>query len=151
MRLGEILRAVRLREGKGLKEVAGKANLSIPQLSKLELGDRGLDVEDYVRICRALDCQPGDLLPNSAGLYSEFTPLLERLRTVPQQSRATVSDVLISILRLRATLCRSGTLLEGQDSVLPVECNRWEGHDGAHAYEWGPSVYGQTPVVTNIG
>ena len=101
MRLGQQLRDLRESQRKSLKEIAEKANLSVTKLSKLELGDRGLDVDDFIVIAQSLGYRPGDLLDNSAGLYAEFRPLLDRLRTVPTERRRAVADTLIAILQLR--------------------------------------------------
>lgn len=98
MRLGARLRELRELQRKSLKEIASQANLSIAQLSKLELGERGLDVDVFVDIAKALGHQPGDLLPNSAGLYPEFRPLLARLSTVPAANRKSVLRAIDAML-----------------------------------------------------
>lgn len=101
MRLGAKLRELREYQRKSLKEVAERANLSIPQLSKLELGDRGLDVDVFIDIAKALGHQPGDLLPNSAGLYPQFRPLLTRLSGIPDGQRGMVLKAIEALLDMR--------------------------------------------------
>lgn len=107
MRLGAKLREVREAQRKSLKEIAERANMSVAQLSKLELGERGLAVEVFFEIARALGHQPGDLLPNSAGLYPEFRPLLTRLGAVPEASRPVVLRAIAAILDMREEVIAS--------------------------------------------
>ncbi|GEM_PF-1082657 len=101
MSLGNSLRKLREDQRKSLKEVADRANLSVAQLSKLERGERGLDIDVFIEIARALGCQPGDLLPNSTGLYPESRQLLGRLNGIPSDQRDIVMSTINSLLDMR--------------------------------------------------
>lgn len=53
-------------KSKGIKQeyVATKANISAVAMSNLVSGKRNLDVEEYIRICRALDVSCDFFMPN---------------------------------------------------------------------------------------
>lgn len=57
--------------GMSLTELAERVGITLPNMSLLKTGKvRGIRFSTLDRICRALDCQPGDLLsyePDSPG------------------------------------------------------------------------------------
>jgi transcriptional regulator with XRE-family HTH domain len=57
------IREFRQRAGLSMQALAERAGTSAPQINKLEKGERRLTVDWMVRIGRALDIDPKELLP----------------------------------------------------------------------------------------
>ena len=60
--VGEVLRRIRLEQGRTLADVAGEARVSMPYLSELERGRKEASSEILDAICAALDIDLSDLL-----------------------------------------------------------------------------------------
>jgi transcriptional regulator with XRE-family HTH domain len=60
--LGEVLRRIRLDQGRTLAEVAADANVSMPYLSELERGLKEASSEVLAAICDALEIDLADVL-----------------------------------------------------------------------------------------
>lgn len=60
--LGDVLRRIRLGQGRTLADVAGEARVSMPYLSELERGRKEASSEILAAICAALDLDLSDLL-----------------------------------------------------------------------------------------
>lgn len=60
--IGGVLRRVRLRQGRTLREVAQAAGVSLPYLSEVERGRKEASSEVLAAICRALGIRLSDLL-----------------------------------------------------------------------------------------
>ncbi|WP_089015784.1 helix-turn-helix domain-containing protein [Micromonospora inositola] len=60
--IGGVLRRVRLRQGRTLREVALAAGVSLPYLSEVERGRKEASSEVLAAICRALEINLSDLL-----------------------------------------------------------------------------------------
>lgn len=60
--IGGVLRRVRLRQGRTLREVAAAAGVSLPYLSEVERGRKEASSEVLAAICRALGIHLSDLL-----------------------------------------------------------------------------------------
>jgi transcriptional regulator with XRE-family HTH domain len=60
--LGDVLRRIRLDQGRTLADVAGAARVSMPYLSELERGRKEASSEILAAICAALDLDLSDLL-----------------------------------------------------------------------------------------
>jgi transcriptional regulator with XRE-family HTH domain len=60
--IGSVLRRVRQRQGRTLKEVATEAGVSLPYLSEVERGTKEASSEILAAICRALGLPMTDLL-----------------------------------------------------------------------------------------
>ncbi|GLW34111.1 helix-turn-helix domain-containing protein [Actinoplanes regularis] len=60
--IGAVLRRVRQRQGRTLKEVAAGAGVSLPYLSEVERGTKEASSEILAAICRALGLPMTDLL-----------------------------------------------------------------------------------------
>ncbi len=56
------LRELRTAAGLTQRELAEKANLYQGQISRIEAGTAMIHIEVLDRLCRALKCQPGDIL-----------------------------------------------------------------------------------------
>jgi len=61
-RLRQLLVEARERAGLTQAQVAEKMQRAQSFVSKYELGDRRLDVIDFVHVCACLDVDPGDIL-----------------------------------------------------------------------------------------
>jgi transcriptional regulator with XRE-family HTH domain len=59
---GEVLRRIRLEQGRTLADVASAARVSMPYLSELERGRKEASSEVLAAICAALDIDLSDLL-----------------------------------------------------------------------------------------
>ncbi len=60
--LGDVLRRIRLRQGRTLAEVARRARVSLPYLSELERGRKEASSEILAAICEALQVELPDVL-----------------------------------------------------------------------------------------
>ncbi|GAB3802780.1 helix-turn-helix domain-containing protein [Micromonospora zhanjiangensis] len=60
--IGSVLRRIRQRQGRTLRDVAGAADMSVPYLSELERGRKEPSSEVLAAICRALGLHLVDLL-----------------------------------------------------------------------------------------
>jgi len=60
--LGDVLRRIRLRQGRTLAEVARLARVSLPYLSELERGRKEASSEVLAAICEALEVELPDVL-----------------------------------------------------------------------------------------
>jgi transcriptional regulator with XRE-family HTH domain len=82
--LGNVLRRVRLRQGRTLREVAEAAGVSVPYLSEVERGRKEASSEILAAICQALGLHLADLLEAARDdlrrLEPRRTPAGPRLR-----------------------------------------------------------------------
>jgi len=79
---GPILRHLRETKGRSQADVARSVGMSAAQLARLERNQRGLYLDDFVRITEALGEKPGNLLPNDLGDLARFKPVIDRLAAV---------------------------------------------------------------------
>ena len=80
--------------------MAKSVGISSAQLARLELNQRGLYVEDFVKIAAALGEKPGNLLPNDLGDIGHLKPLIDRLATLEPQLLGHVASIIDSVVRL---------------------------------------------------
>jgi len=97
---GRILRQLRESKGRLQAEVARSVEISPAQLARLESNQRGLYVEDFVRIAEALGEKPGNLLSNDLGEIGHLKPLIDRLIAVPPDLFARVSTIIEKVVLL---------------------------------------------------
>lgn len=97
---GRILRQLRESTGRGQAEVARSVGISPAQLARLESNQRGLYVEDFVRIVEALGEKPGNLLSNDIGDIGHLKPLIDRLASVRPEFLQRVSTIVEKIVLL---------------------------------------------------
>ena len=97
---GRILRQLRESKGRLQAEVARSVEISPAHLARLESNQRGLYVEDFVRIAEALGEKPGNLLPNDLGNIGHLKPLIDRLVAVPPELFARVSTIIEKLVLL---------------------------------------------------
>jgi hypothetical protein len=89
--------------------------ISPAQLARLESNQRGLYVEDFVRIAEALGEKPGNLLPNDLGDIGHLKPLIDRLSAIPPELFARVSTIIEKLVLLTEDMTRSSRLPRQQD------------------------------------
>lgn len=94
MNYGLLLRQIREDRNLTIAKVAKKANMSTSQLHRLETGSRNLYLEDFIRICVAVEVKPGDLLPNSQGEYARYTRVIHELRAFDPDVGDRIPDFL---------------------------------------------------------
>jgi transcriptional regulator with XRE-family HTH domain len=97
---GRILRQLRESKGRGQADVARSVGISPAQLARLETNQRGLYVEDFVRIAEALGEKPGNLLPNDLGDIARLKPLIDCLATVKAEFLPRVETVIRKVVLL---------------------------------------------------
>jgi transcriptional regulator with XRE-family HTH domain len=97
---GRILRHLREVKGRRQVDVARSVGISPAQLARLESNQRGLYVEDFVRITEALGEKPGFLLSNDLGQIGHLKPLIDRLAAVRPEFLARVSTIIGKIVLL---------------------------------------------------
>ena len=97
---GRILRQLRESKGRGQAEVARSVGISPAQLARLEANQRGLYVEDFVRIAEALGEKPGNLLSNDLGNIGHLKPLIDRLAAIPPEFLPRVSTIIEKLVLL---------------------------------------------------
>ncbi len=86
--LGDILRQIRLRQRRTLKDVAQDAQVSMPYLSEVERGLKEASSEVLAAICQALDLTVSDLLGLAQG---ELSAVRESRSLVSRTERATAT------------------------------------------------------------
>jgi transcriptional regulator with XRE-family HTH domain len=107
---GGILRQLRESKGRAQAGVARSVGISPAQLARLEANQRGLYVDDFVRIAEALGEKPGNLLPNDLGDIARLKPLIDRLAAVGIDRLPLLSIIIEKIILLAD---------EAQQDVVP--------------------------------
>ena len=97
---GRILRQLRESRRRGQAEVARSVGISPAQLARLEKDQRGLYVDDFVRIAEALGEKPGNLLPNDLGDIGHLKPIIDRLAAVAPELLPRVATIIERIVLL---------------------------------------------------
>jgi len=97
---GHLLRQLREAKGRGQAELARSVGISPAQLARLEANQRGLYVEDFVKIAEALGEKPGNLLSNDVGDIGHLKPLIDRLAAVKPEFLQRVWTIIEKIVLL---------------------------------------------------
>ena len=97
---GRILRQLRESKARSQADVARSVGISPAHLARLETSQRGLYLEDFVRIAEELGEKPGNLLPNDVGDFGHLKPLIDRLATVKREYLPRVAAILEKIVLL---------------------------------------------------
>ena len=97
---GRILRHLRESKGRSQAEVARSVAISPAHLARLEASQRGLYLEDFIRIAEALGEKPGNLLSNDLGEIGHLKPLIDRLAAVKPEFLARVTAIIGKIVLL---------------------------------------------------
>ncbi|WP_348651025.1 helix-turn-helix transcriptional regulator [Micromonospora sp. WMMD812] len=88
--IGGVLRRLRLRQGRTLREVAEAAGVSVPYLSEVERGRKEASSEVLAAICRALGIHLSELLEEARDDLRQVEP---RVPTAPRARLATLEPV----------------------------------------------------------
>lgn len=97
---GPILRQLRESKARTQAEVARSVGISPAQLARLESNQRGLYVEDFIKIAEALGEKAGNLLPNDLGDIGHLKPLIDRLAKVRPELLPRVTAIIENIVKL---------------------------------------------------
>lgn len=117
---GQMLRRLREAKGRAQAEVARKAGISPAQLARLEMDQRGLYVEDFVRIAEVLGEKPGNLLPNDLGSIGHLKPLIDHLAGLEVEFLGRIEAILENVVLLSQDV-RNATRL---DETIPRQPKR---------------------------
>jgi transcriptional regulator with XRE-family HTH domain len=117
---GRILRNLRESKGRSQAEIAKAVSISPAHLARLETEQRGLYVEDFVKIAEALGEKPGNLLPNDVGAIGHVKPLVDRLASVPAEILPQVAAILANVVVLVETLDGDSRRVAVQAQVPPA-------------------------------
>lgn len=101
---GRVLKQIREAQGRSQSEVARSAGISPAQLARLESHQRGLYLEDFIRIAEVLGEKPGNLLPNDLGDIAHLKPLINRLLTVDPSVMPRVAAIVANLVHLASEL-----------------------------------------------
>lgn len=104
---GRVLRHLRESKGRSQAEVARSAGISPAKLARLESNQRGLYVEDFIRIAEALGEKPGNLLPNDLGDIGHLKPVIDSLAVVKPEYRDSVEAIIRKVVLLTEELAKS--------------------------------------------
>lgn len=97
---GGILRKLRESRGRSQADVAKAVSISPTHFARLETGQRGLYVEDFVSIAEALGEKPGNLLPNDVGTFGHVKPLVDLLALIRPELLPFVTAILAKVVLL---------------------------------------------------
>ena len=97
---GRLLRQLRESKKRTQAEVARSVGISAAHLARLETSQRGLYLEDFIKIATALGEKPGNLLPNDLGDIGHLKPLIDRLTTVRPELLTRVATILEKVVQL---------------------------------------------------
>ena len=98
--VGNRLLAIRKRRGLTQAEAAEAAGLSDRNYADIERGTVNMRIETLVRICRALDITPDELLTDeSTSIAARQEELWERLNACSPKDRETALSILSIFLR----------------------------------------------------
>jgi transcriptional regulator with XRE-family HTH domain len=91
---GGLLRQLRESRDRSQASVARSVGISPAQLARLESNQRGLYLDDFVRIAEALGEKPGNLLPNDLGDIGHLKPLIDRLSAIRPEFLGRVTKII---------------------------------------------------------
>jgi transcriptional regulator with XRE-family HTH domain len=112
---GPILKNLRESQERTQAEVARSVGISPAQLARLESNQRGLYVDDFVRIAAALGEKAGNLLPNDLGEIGHLKPFIDRLASVRPDLLPRVMDLVEHLVLL------------AEDAAVPMKKKRKQG------------------------
>lgn len=104
---GQILRRLRESRERSQADLARSVGISPAHLARLETGQRGLYLEDFIRIAEALGEKPGNLLPNDIGEIGHLKPLIDRLAAVKPEFLPRIAAILGKVVMLTEEVAAS--------------------------------------------
>ena len=93
--------------------------MSPAQLARLEANQRGLYVDDFIRIAEALGEKPGNLLSNDLGDIGHLKPLIDRLATIPAELLPRVSTIIEKLVLLTEDMTAAARLTVKRQDEKP--------------------------------
>lgn len=80
--IGERVREIRLQKNMSQQDLSTKGNISLPQISDIELGKKGMHLSTFIRLTEALEVSADELLrsnvPQVTEIYKgDFADLLD--------------------------------------------------------------------------
>lgn len=111
---GHILRQLRESKARSQADVARTVGISPAQLARLERNQRGLYVEDFVKIAECLGEKPGNLLPNDIGDIGHLKPLIDRLIALKPEFLPRVSAIIGKIVLLTEDVVGTAPVTAGK-------------------------------------
>ena len=100
--LGDVLRRLRLRQGRTLREVSASARVSLGYLSEVERGQKEASSELLSAICTALDTPLSHVLREVSDNFA-----LAELQSNPVLSRINVPVMALTWRNLKGSSCTS--------------------------------------------
>jgi hypothetical protein len=82
--------------------------ISPAHLARLESDQRGLYLEDFVKIAETLGEKPGNLLANDLGAIAHLKPLIDRLASIDPEILPRVAAIVTGIVLLTKEAGRTG-------------------------------------------
>ena len=86
-KLGAFLRSVRVESGISQRDLAKRLNLTQSFISKLERGERQLQVLELIALCKIFQVEPTSFLQSFIELPADFEPKGERVPRVNSDRR----------------------------------------------------------------
>ena len=99
---GPLLRKLREAKARSQADVARSVGISPAHLARLETNQRGLYIDDFVRIAETLGEKPGNLLPNDLGDIGRLKPLIDSLAGLPPKHLPRVAVIIEQLVLLTA-------------------------------------------------
>jgi transcriptional regulator with XRE-family HTH domain len=107
--IGERLRGARHAQGLSLAEVAGKVNVSVATLSRIENSKQSVDLELFLHLAKALDVPANELLIPEEEVVDGIDPLARRIASLHSRDRAELWRELASERQTRRPSGRTQT------------------------------------------
>jgi transcriptional regulator with XRE-family HTH domain len=86
--IGERLRELRQAQGRSLADVAGKANISVATLSRIENDKQSIELNLLMKVSAILQVSAGDVLNSITGNDEHEDPLARRIASLETKKRA---------------------------------------------------------------
>lgn len=120
--LGERIREARLAQNRSLADVAGKANISVATLSRIETDKQSVEVRLFVNLARVLNIPATELLGNDHdgenGNGDTLDPLVRRIAALGSRERLALWRELAAERRANRGKSRSA---QAKQTVQHVE------------------------------
>jgi transcriptional regulator with XRE-family HTH domain len=101
--IGDRLREVRQAQGRSLADVAGKANVSVATLSRIENDKQSIDINLLLALAKILDVSPSSFLDSEAEEGTQVDPLARQISSLETRRRAELWRELAADRRTRRT------------------------------------------------
>jgi transcriptional regulator with XRE-family HTH domain len=113
--IGRRLRAIRLERGLSQNELAEQLGITQPNISAVEIGRRGLTIQQLVKLCRVLHVSPDEILGEGKAhkerrtrRKEKFLRRLELMEKLPLSDQRAILAHLDALLRSRGLVGSNG-------------------------------------------